>query len=157
MSLTADELQTLLDTFEVSSWQELDLHVGSTALHLLRQTDAPSDADGRRSGDADAGSAGPPESRGGAPAESETAGSRADIAVKAPSVGVIRLSPDARSPAFVTVGSRVGPSQAIARLEVHRTAAPIPAGTAGVITAVLVEDGDSVEYGDAVVLLKPDV
>lgn len=154
MSLTADQLHALLDAFENASWQELDVRVGSTALRLVRQPPNPSGVSHRANPRLEP-TASPTSTNGSAPGSS-AAVSLGDVAVTAPSVGVVRRGPDAASPPFVRVGTRVDAADVIATLEVHRVAKPIRAGTAGVVTAVFVEDGCSVQYGDAVMLLTPD-
>ena len=54
-------------------------------------------------------------------------------------------SPD--SPAFVSVGDQVGPDTTVCIIEAMKVFNEIPAECSGSIAAMLVSNGDSVEYG----------
>jgi len=64
----------------------------------------------------------------------------------------LRPSPDARS--FVEVGSRVAPGDKLLLIEAMKTFNDIVAPRAGVVTAVLVEDGQPVEYGEPLIVIE---
>jgi acetyl-CoA carboxylase biotin carboxyl carrier protein len=63
-----------------------------------------------------------------------------------------RPSPDAK--AFVEVGSVVKEGEKILLVEAMKTFNEIVAPRAGTITAVLVEDGQPVEYGEPLVVIE---
>jgi acetyl-CoA carboxylase biotin carboxyl carrier protein len=75
-------------------------------------------------------------------------------AVKSPMVGTAyrRPSPDAK--AFVEIGSVVKEGEKILLVEAMKTFNEIVAPRAGTITAVLVEDGQPVEYGEPLVVIE---
>jgi acetyl-CoA carboxylase biotin carboxyl carrier protein len=50
---------------------------------------------------------------------------------------------------------RVGPDDIIGIVEVMKLMNRVPAGVAGVVTAVLVENGGMVEHGQPLVLVDP--
>ena len=56
-----------------------------------------------------------------------------------------RPKPDAES--YVKVGDRVTPDKTVCLVEAMKTYNEIPAEVSGVIVAVLVENGDSVDFG----------
>lgn len=91
-----------------------------------------------------------------APSEAAVAASAADNpdAIKSPMVGTayLRPSPDART--FVEVGSRVAPGDKLLLIEAMKTFNDIVAPRAGVVTAVLVEDGQPVEYGEPLIVIE---
>lgn len=76
--------------------------------------------------------------------------------VLAPSVGLFWHSPSPGAPPFVEVGTRVAPEDTIGILEVMKLMNRVPAGVAGIVTAVLVDNGDMVEHGDPLVLIDAD-
>jgi len=75
-------------------------------------------------------------------------------AVASPMVGTAyrRPSPDAK--AFVEVGSSVKAGEKILLIEAMKTFNEIVAPRAGTVTAVLVEDGQPVEFGEALIVIE---
>lgn len=66
--------------------------------------------------------------------------------IVSPMVGVVYLSKDPTSPAFVKVGDKVSVGQTVCLVEAMKTFNPIKSDKAGVITEILVESGSPVEY-----------
>ncbi|MBA5776472.1 acetyl-CoA carboxylase biotin carboxyl carrier protein [Stappia sp. F7233] len=75
-------------------------------------------------------------------------------AVSSPMVGTAYRSPEPGARAFVEVGDNVALGQTIMIIEAMKTMNQIPAPRAGKITAVLVEDGQPVEYGEPLVVIE---
>jgi acetyl-CoA carboxylase biotin carboxyl carrier protein len=75
-------------------------------------------------------------------------------ALKSPMVGTayLRASPDARP--FVEVGSRVTAGDKLLLIEAMKTFNDIVAPKGGVVTAILVEDGQPVEYGEPLIVIE---
>ncbi len=71
----------------------------------------------------------------------------AGIMIKSPMVGTFYAAPDPESPPFVKVGDHVGPDTIVCIVEAMKVFNQIPAEVSGRITAVLVENGSSVEFG----------
>ena len=70
-------------------------------------------------------------------------------------VGTFYASPDPESPAFIQVGSHVGLSTVVCILEAMKVFSEIKAETTGVIERVLARDGQAVEYGQPLFLVRP--
>ena len=66
--------------------------------------------------------------------------------IVSPMVGVVYLSKDPSSPAFVKVGDKVSVGQTVCLVEAMKTFNPIKSDKAGTITDILVESGSPVEY-----------
>lgn len=83
-----------------------------------------------------------------APAAAEpAAASAADAnAVKSPMVGTFYRSPSPSSPAFVEVGKHVKVGDPVCIVEAMKMMNQIEADQAGVVEAILVEDGEPVEF-----------
>ena len=77
-----------------------------------------------------------------APAAAESPG-----AVKSPMVGTVYMRPSPDAKPFVEVGSVVKPGDKLLLVEAMKTFNDIVAPRAGTVTAILVEDGEPVEYG----------
>ena len=75
-------------------------------------------------------------------------------AVVSPMVGVAYLSPEPGAPAFVSVGQQVTAGQTLLLIEAMKTFNQIKAPRAGTVTAVLVQSGAPVEYGEALIVLE---
>jgi acetyl-CoA carboxylase biotin carboxyl carrier protein len=71
-----------------------------------------------------------------------------DLAViESPMVGTFYAAPDPDSPPYVKVGDRVGPETTVCIVEAMKILNHIPAEVSGKIVAVLVENGEPVEFG----------
>ena len=67
--------------------------------------------------------------------------------IKSPIVGTFYAAPNPESPAFVKVGDHVGPETTVCIVEAMKVFNQIPAEVSGKITAMLVENGQPVEFG----------
>jgi acetyl-CoA carboxylase biotin carboxyl carrier protein len=75
-------------------------------------------------------------------------------AVKSPMVGVVYLSPEPGSPRFANIGDTVAEGQTLLLIEAMKTFNPIRATHGGKVTAVLVHDGQPVEFGEPLVIVE---
>ena len=75
-------------------------------------------------------------------------------AVKSPMVGTAYRRPSPDSKAFVDVGSQVKAGDKILLIEAMKTFNDIVAPRSGVVTAILVEDGQPVEYGEPLLVIE---
>jgi acetyl-CoA carboxylase biotin carboxyl carrier protein len=75
-------------------------------------------------------------------------------AVPSPMVGTAyrRPSPDAKP--FVEIGTRVEVGDRLVLVEAMKTFNEIVAPRAGIVTAILIEDGQPVEYGEPLLILE---
>jgi acetyl-CoA carboxylase biotin carboxyl carrier protein len=99
--------------------------------------------------------AGPSQSSGGAspPAGAdETVGL---VAIKSPMVGTFYAKPSPDAKPFVTVGSPVDEDTDVCVIEAMKVFNNIKAETRGTIAKVLVSDGQTVEFGTVLFLVKP--
>lgn len=84
------------------------------------------------------------------PAPEARADEDADLAlVKSPIVGTFYRGPDPGSPAFVNVGDRVRVGQVLCIIEAMKLMNEIEAEVAGEIVAIHRENGQPVQYGEA--------
>lgn len=84
-----------------------------------------------------------------APAAGENPG-----AVKSPMVGTAYRRPSPDSKPFVEIGSQVKEGDKILLIEAMKTFNDIVAPRSGVVTAILVEDGQPVEYGEPLLVIE---
>ena len=75
-------------------------------------------------------------------------------AVKSPMVGTCYRSPEPSAPAFIDIGTRVSQGDTLLIIEAMKTMNQIPAPHAGRVTAILVENGQPVEFGEPLVIIE---
>ena len=74
-------------------------------------------------------------------------------AVKSPMVGTFYRSPSPGSKVFVEVGQSVNPGETLCIIEAMKLLNEIEADQGGVIKAILVENGQPVEYGEPLFII----
>lgn len=77
------------------------------------------------------------------------------LEIKSPTVGTFYGSPSPDEPAFVQVGTKVSPDSIVCLIEAMKVFNQIPAEVSGTITAILVKNGDAVEFGQPLFRVKP--
>lgn len=75
-------------------------------------------------------------------------------AVASPMVGTTYLAAEPGAAPYVTVGSTVKEGQTVLIIEAMKTMNHIPAPRAGKVTAILVEDGQPVEFGEPLLVIE---
>ena len=88
-----------------------------------------------------------------APAAEPPAGQEGHV-VKAPMVGTFYRSPSPDAKAFVEVGQTVKEGQTICIIEAMKLMNEIETDAGGVVKAILVENGQPVEYGQPLFLIE---
>lgn len=85
-------------------------------------------------------------------AEAPAASAGKEIA--SPMVGTFYLSPSPESPPFVTVGQKVTPDTVVCIIEAMKVMNEIKAEQAGVVSEIAAENGQPVQFGQALFRLK---
>ncbi len=147
-----DKLQQLIEMMEKHGVTDVSLRRGSEQWRLRRGTPATMVAAPMQYAPAPAPVAAAPS----APAASAAA-SKDDglLIIKSPTVGTFYSSQSPEDPPFVTVGAKVGPQSTVCLIEAMKVFNPITADVAGTIEAILVKNGDAVEYGQALFKVRP--
>ena len=74
--------------------------------------------------------------------------------IKSPIIGTAYLAPEPGAKKFVQIGDKIKKGQTIMIVEAMKTMNHVPATSDGVVKKVLVNDGQSVEFGQALIILK---
>jgi acetyl-CoA carboxylase biotin carboxyl carrier protein len=74
--------------------------------------------------------------------------------IKSPMVGTVYLQSQPGTPPFIKVGDKVTQGQTLLIIEAMKTMNPIPAPKAGVVRAILAEDGQPVEFGEPLAVIE---
>ncbi len=75
-------------------------------------------------------------------------------AVTSPMVGTAYLAPEPGASAFIEVGKSIKKGDTILIVEAMKTMNQIPSPKSGTITAILVEDGQPVEFGEPLIIIE---
>jgi acetyl-CoA carboxylase biotin carboxyl carrier protein len=84
----------------------------------------------------------------------EAAAAPAGHAVKSPMVGTFYRSPSPGNPPFVEVGSQVKAGDPVCIIEAMKMMNQIQADKSGVVSAILVGDGEPVEFDQPLVIIS---
>jgi acetyl-CoA carboxylase biotin carboxyl carrier protein len=74
--------------------------------------------------------------------------------VKSPMVGTSYRAPEPGAANFVEIGTRVSQGQTLLIIEAMKTMNHIPAPRAGTVTAILIDNGQPVEFGEPLVIVE---
>jgi biotin carboxyl carrier protein len=146
MSLTLDDLKTVLGLFKDSGYGELRLKIGSLSLTARKDGLAPK-ATGRA------------ETAGAASNGSAADAADLDIdatAVRAAIAGTFYRAPSPGADAFCKVGDRVEPETTLGLIEVMKLFTSVQAGVGGTVVHIVPENGTLVEPGQPLVLIRED-
>ena len=139
------KVKKLIEMLEESSLAEIEIREGEEAIRISR-TSAHA---------APTVSAAPVTLTASAPAaEAATPAAPAGHAVTSPMVGTFYRSSSPGSKAFVEVGSKVSIGDTVCIIEAMKMMNEIEADKAGVIKAILKENGEPVEFGEALFIIE---
>ncbi|MCD6675389.1 MAG: acetyl-CoA carboxylase biotin carboxyl carrier protein [Burkholderiaceae bacterium] len=166
MGLTHKDVETILSLIESSGYDEIKLEFDDFKIEVRKSF--AEGAGPRRVAVAEpvAPASAQPVARPApvAPPESTTAQPRpADdripegcVAIRSPILGTFYRAPSPEKAPFVEVGSRVGPEDSVCLVEVMKLFNSVPAGQAGVIEEIRAQNGALVEFGEVLIILRPD-
>ena len=76
------------------------------------------------------------------------------VRVKSPIIGTAYLAPEPGAKKFVEVGDKIKKGQTIMIVEAMKTMNHVPSTSDGEVKKILIEDGQPLEFGQSLVLLK---
>ena len=145
MSLTLDDLKTVLHLFEESGYGHLRLRIGALTFTAHKDGLAPEPADRL----AAAGAA-----RDHAIAES--AEHVDTVVVRATISGTFYRAPNPGADSFCNVGDVIRPDTTLGLIEVMKLFTSVQAGVAGTVVRIVADNGSVVELGEPLVLIRQD-
>jgi acetyl-CoA carboxylase biotin carboxyl carrier protein len=159
MDLTEEDVLEILKLFERSKFDYLNLEQGGRKITVSKGGYVP-----RAGVTAGAAPAAPPhvsvqpQTALPAPAAQPAAAAIGAglVAVPAPMVGKFYAAPSPSDPPFVEVGRRVAAGATMGLIEVMKVFASVKADVAGIVETILVQNGQSVEPGQALFLIRPE-
>src|SRR5262245_39893764 len=159
MELTDDDVLEILKLFEQSKFDFLQLEQGERKItvskggYVVAGTGAAPAAVVQPAAQAAPAPAAQP-----APAPAATAAAipAGLVPITAPMVGKFYSAASPSDPPYVEVGSKVAAGAAVGLIEVMKVFASIKTEIAGTIEKILVTNGEFVEFGKPLFLLRPD-
>ena len=76
------------------------------------------------------------------------------IRIKSPIIGTAYLAPEPGAKKFVEVGDKIKKGQTVMIVEAMKTMNHVPSTADGEVKKIMIEDGQPVEFGQTLVLLK---
>ena len=151
MSLTAKDVQEIMTLLEGSTFDRLMLEVDGLKLELERGgTGAPRPARKAEQVSAPAPAAAPP------PAPMRQNREEGLIEINSPLLGIFYRAPKPGEAPFVEVGARVSTETVIGIVEVMKLMNSVSAGVSGEIVEIVGTNGELVEHGEVLMLVRPD-
>jgi len=77
------------------------------------------------------------------------------VAIESPMVGTFFSAPDPDSPPFAAVGASISPDSVVCLVEAMKVFNEIKAETSGTVERVCVKNGDAVEFGQPLFMVRP--
>lgn len=158
-----NDVQSLIDLFDESTWTEMHLEDGDFELHLSKDSKRRfSGYDGAQPNSA---VTAPPliNHQMSEPASAPSSSSATKevqvpeglTVLRAPNLGTFYRSPKPGSPPYIEIGQQVEGDTDICLIEVMKLFTPVKAGMAGTIVEVLIADGELVEFDQPLFFIRP--
>lgn len=154
------KIRKLIELLEETGISEIEIKEGEESLRLSRHSSIMADASQVRYVSAQAAPAVAHHPQKTAPTLSEPERAPSDDptspghTIRSPMVGTLYSSPSPDSPAFVTVGQSVKAGDVLCIVEAMKMFNEIEADRSGKITAILVSNGEPVEYDQPLFILE---
>ncbi|MBL4585089.1 MAG: acetyl-CoA carboxylase biotin carboxyl carrier protein [Pseudomonadales bacterium] len=142
------KIKKLIELVEESGIEELEINEGEESVRIVRRSSVVAPVYQQPA--MAAAMAPAPEQPGPTPSKPEPS---FENAVKSPMVGTFYRSPAPGSPMFVEVGQKVKAGDVICIVEAMKMMNQIEADRAGVVEAILVEDGCPVEFDQPLITI----
>ncbi len=158
MDLTEDDVLEILNLIEKSGFDFLQLQMGDLKLVVSKGGYMGSGAAAFANDSAPAPKAAEPKQEA-PPAEPKRKAPvvrDGTLPINAPMVGTFYITPEPGAPPFVEVGKRIDEDTTVGLIEVMKVFNAVKSGVRGVIAEICVQGGEFVEYGQTLMLVKPD-
>ena len=143
------KVKKLIELLEESGISEIEIHEGEESVRVSRAHTAPAAGLSYM-----APAQGPVSAAAMAGADSEAAVETDGHVVRAPMVGLFYEAAGPGKPAFVTLGQTVRKGDVLCVIEAMKIMNQIEADVGGVIAKIHVENGDPVEYGQPLFVIR---
>jgi acetyl-CoA carboxylase biotin carboxyl carrier protein len=148
------KVKKLIEMLEESSLAEIEIREGEEAIRISRASSSGAQHVVHMTAPAPAAAAPAAPAGAAAPVAAPAAPAPAGHAVTSPMVGTFYRASSPEAKAFVEVGSQVSIGDTLCIIEAMKMMNEIEADKAGVVKAILKENGQPVEYGEALFIIE---
>jgi len=148
------KVKKLIELLEESGIAEIEIHEGEESVRISRHSSAAPAPVVQQAPVAPAPSPAPPAASAGAPAAEPEAPVPSGHTVKSPMVGTFYRAPSPGARPFVEVGDHVNVGDTLCIIEAMKMLNQIEADKAGTIAAILVENGQPVEFDQPLFVIE---
>lgn len=149
------KIRRLVELMNEHGLSEMDIRQGDMRIQLRRGGEPTVSGPAPQPAAAPASAAAPAEASRPAAPPPVAAAEEHFVYIKSPMVGTFYAAPDPDSPPYVKVGDSVGPDSVVCIVEAMKVFNEIQAEASGKIVAVLVENGEPVEFGQSLFKIDP--
>ena len=146
------KVKKLIELLEESGIAELEIHEGEESVRISRNSSNPAPVFAAPA--AAAPIAAPVASPVAAASEAAASAEISAHTIKSPMVGTFYRSPSPGTKAFVEVGQQVNAGDTLCIIEAMKLLNQIESDKAGVVKAILIENGQPVEYGEPMFVIE---
>ena len=148
------KIKKLIELLEESQLNEIEIHEGEESVRLIRHSASPTlpptySVPTALPAEPQPAQSGQPE-----PQPDGEQGLPDGEVVRSPMVGTFYSSPNPETPPFVKVGSKVSSGETLCLIEAMKMFNQIEAELSGEVVAVLVEDGQPVEFDEPLFVIR---
>jgi acetyl-CoA carboxylase biotin carboxyl carrier protein len=146
MALIDDDVREILRLIDDAELDELRIETEGLSLHVVKGGSASA---------VESAAARPALERDEATSASAPVAGTGGLTIEAPMIGVFYRAPSPGAPPFVDVGTPVEANTIVCLIEVMKMMNSVPAGVAGTIAEIHVENANPVEYGQPLFRVEP--
>ncbi|HEX7874921.1 MAG TPA: acetyl-CoA carboxylase biotin carboxyl carrier protein [Sphingobium sp.] len=146
MQVDVDLVRQLAELLDETSLTEIEVEHGDRKIRVARKVSGGQAAPQYY--------APPPQAAAPAAVAAPVAAAAPANAVKSPMVGTVYLAADPEAAPFISVGKAVKAGETLLIVEAMKVMNPITAPTGGTIKAILVDNGQPVEYDQPLVVIE---
>jgi acetyl-CoA carboxylase biotin carboxyl carrier protein len=160
---SAEDIESLIEMFKQSGWDELHLEVAGLELFLSNDPNATGP---RASAPAPVHSAAPIQSAGASVVASTPAAAGKTpvahavpdgmLAIRAPNLGTFYRAPKPGAPNYVEIGQQVEVTTEVCLIEVMKLFTPVQGGLRGIVREICAKDGQMVEFDQPLIIVEPN-
>ena len=157
MAMDIRKIKKLIELVEESGIMELEISEGEESVRISRGTAAPSSVQYTIPAAAPVAAPAPVAQAAPAAASAPAASASDDLAghvIRSPMVGTFYRSPSPEAKAFVEVGQAVKVGDALCIVEAMKMMNRIEADKAGMVKAILINDGEAVEFDEPLIVIE---
>ena len=146
------KVKKLIEMLEESGIAEIEIHEGEESVRVSRQSSVTSAASASQTVTQASPPTQPAAGNNGGNAEQASAGH----VVKSPMVGIYYESPSPGKPPFVEQGQKVVKGDILCVIEAMKIMNQVESDASGVITRIMAENGNPVEYGQPLLIIREE-